>query len=86
MKEMNLVNLCWLKETQDPNAEAGVQMGAHASVIPVEEKDNVLIEKHGGKHAFKFAKCLLGTLSKDLGDEKACARRSSRIQKKTQKP
>ena len=54
------------KETPDPNAEAGAQMGAHASVIPVEEKDNVPIEKHGGKHAFKFAKCLLGTLSKDL--------------------
>ena len=74
------------KETPDPNAEAGVQRGAHASVNPVEEKDTVPIKKHGGKRAFKFAKCLLGTLSKDPGDEKARARRSSRIRKKTQKP
>ena len=72
------------KETHDPNAEAGGQMGAHASVIP-EEKDNVPIEKPVEKRTYKFAKCLLGTLSKDQGDAKARARRSSRLRKKPTK-
>ena len=40
------------KEIHDPNAEAGVQMGAHASVVP-EEKDNVPIEKPLEKRTYK---------------------------------
>ena len=72
------------KETHDPNAEAGVQMGGHASVIP-EEKDNVPIEKPVENRTYKFAKCLLGSLSKDQEDAKACARRSPRLRKKQHK-